>query len=106
MTGIGRIQNLTSESLCQIIREKEFDESVKEILKEFDRIFELDSAIDWVLSRNPTPEEIEKIDELGHYLWVTEDFTRFGIPSVRILYNYDEIERIVTLIGIEKSSSD
>lgn len=105
MTEFGHSQRLASASLCQIIKENEFIDNLKEIVKDFERVLELEEAIDWALSRNPTPEEIEKIEE-DYYLWVTEDFEKFGIPSVRVVYHFNSEGRIVTLISIGKGDPE
>ena len=83
-----------------IIREKSFDEQLEIIARKYPRMAELDSAIDWALSRGPT--EIPNVVRISYdyYLWVTDEFYIHDIPMIRILYRVDNENQTVYLLAI------
>ena len=57
---------------------------------------ELDNAIDWALSRDPS----RFYSPLpGYYLWKMEQMTA-DVPSLLLLYRYDPAEDVVYLINV------
>lgn len=100
MTLYGQKTGRQSISLCEIIRENSYEESLREFPREFARMDEFESAIDWALARDP---------ELGYnftedyYTWKTEGLRNF--PTVRILYTYVSSIKQVHLVLIEELKS-
>ena len=80
-----------------IERELEFDEDCKKFAGSYERLAELDEAIDWVIQRNPT--RFIPID--GFYMWKTDKI--INLPSLLIIFKVDDAKRMVTLIGIEEA---
>ncbi len=89
-----------AESFFTVIREKEFDSQLEEICTRYQRMSELDHAIDWALSRKPHSFRHISGD---YYLWVTEKLISDDFPKVKILYKVDDVNRTVVLISIEDS---
>jgi hypothetical protein len=85
----------------EIVRTAEYDEQIEELTNGYSRMDDLDSAIDWALSRDPTKIPSSINFEGNYYLWVTEEFSSMDIPKVRIVYSYDGIYT-VSLISIER----
>lgn len=79
-----------------IQRELEFDKDCEAFAHNYERLAELDEAIDWVLMRNPT----RFVQYDGYYIWRSEKVTNF--PAFFIIYQVDEVNRIVNLVGIEE----
>ena len=86
--------------MYSIVREISFDEQLKIISRRYPRMAELDSAIDWALSRRPT--QIPNIVRISYdyYLWVTDEFYIHEIPMVRILYRVENETSTVYLLAI------
>jgi len=62
---------------------------------------ELEHAIDWALSREPT----RFYNFTGnYYLWKLEQMTE-GVPSVVIIYKYDQQEDVVHLLDISEANA-
>lgn len=81
-----------------IIRETSFQIKIEVLIKDFARLAEFESALDWALARKPHSFTQVFGDT---YILVTEDLGEFNIPSLRILYLIDEAERKVILIDID-----
>jgi hypothetical protein len=81
-----------------IVRERGFQEKFELLVQDHQRLSELESAMDWALARRPHRFTQIMTDS---YLLVTEDLGEFGIPSLRILYTVDNLERKVLLIDVE-----
>lgn len=90
--------------LCQIIREDTYEESIRLISKNYTRANELDSAIDWALSR--IERKLSRFIHIrdDYYFWVTDELPVDDIPRVRIVFKYDRENSIVYLINIEDFS--
>lgn len=100
MTSIGQEKDLEAEKLCQIIRDKEFEDQALIISKNYVRHFELDNAIDWALSRfSRDPNEFFHLGE-DVYVWKMKKIMNF--PEIRILFSYDEGINTITLLSMEE----
>lgn len=87
--------------LCQIIREQEYEEGLSAMVKDYHRMEEIDSAIDWALSRGPV--YFYDLGE-GYYIYKNEGVSNF--PDFRLLYRFDEELKTVYLLTIEPYTSD
>lgn len=86
--------------MYSIVREQSFDEQLELISRQYSRMAELDSAIDWALSRQPT--RIPNVVRISYdyYLWVTDEFYAHDVPMVRILYRVDQEHQTIYLLAI------
>jgi len=66
----------------EIIRESYFDEKVAEIIGDYSRMDELDSAIDWALRKDPI--KIPNILDLGGHRWVFLDWISTSEDIIQI----------------------
>lgn len=87
-----------TRKLLSILRELEFDASLAQIAGSFARLDELDDAIDWALSRDPT--RFPTFGD-GFYIWRTDDLSA-AFPKLLILYKYDATAEQVTLISVKQ----
>lgn len=92
--------------MFSIVREKEFDEQITNLSRDYSRMYDLDNAIDWVLSRRPN-----KIPNLikfppHYYLWITDEFWKLDIPMLRILFRIDKEKSIVYLLSVQEVPTD
>lgn len=97
MTSNGQTKQQQATEHYAIVREHQFDESHTAIAGSYERMDEMDSAIDWALARNPQ-YFTNIIDD--YYLWKSDKID--GFPACRIVYHVDEVEKRVTLIDIEE----
>lgn len=88
--------------MFSIVREKEFDAEVLRLSAGYSRMKDLDEAMDWALSKNPTKITHAVRITGEYYLWVTAEFSKLSIPSVRILYKVDDSKFTVFLMSIEE----
>jgi len=88
-----------------IIREHSFEEQMLRLTGTYERMAELDQAIDWALRKHP--HRIPNIVRFppDFFLWVTDEFFEINIPSVRILYRIDSQIHTVYLISIQEITS-
>lgn len=98
-TSSGQPHTSQHTTLYTIIREPAFDEKMMLIAKNYERLDDLDSAIDWQLARNP--KEFDNIEDTPLYLW------RFapvldGFPQLVIIFRFDEDLGRVTLIDVRE----
>lgn len=70
--------------------------------REFDRMSELNKAIDWYLQRRPGIYAIEI--EPRCFLWVTDQLP-YGFPVLKILYKVDDVAKTVKIISISRDES-
>lgn len=86
--------------MYSIVREHSFDEQLELIARRYSRMAELDNAIDWALSRQPT--QIPNVVRISYdyYLWVTDEFYAHDVPMVKILYRVDHGNQTVFLLSI------
>lgn len=101
MTLYGQQTRRQSISLCEIIRENSYEESLREFPREFARMDEFESAIDWALARDP---ELGYNHTEDYYTWRTDGIKNF--PTVRIIYTYNSEIKQVHLVLIEEVTSD
>lgn len=93
-------------SLCQVIREDTYESCLEDIAENYSRAYELDSAIDWALSRiEDNEEEFINIRD-DYYLWVMEELPVEDIPRVRIMFEYEKETDKVFLISIDEFNRD
>lgn len=87
-----------------IVREPAFEEQMLRLVKTYQRMAQLDQAIDWALRKHP--HRIPNIVRFppDYYLWVTDEFFEIDIPSVRILYRIDSSIHTVYLLSIVEVS--
>jgi len=83
---------------ANIVREHSFDSQLNKIAGNYERLDELDSAIDWGLSRAPTKFVNFAAD---FYLWKMERISK-NFPQLRIVYRYDSEAHTVYLIAVEE----
>jgi hypothetical protein len=85
-----------------IVREQSFEEQMLRLTGAYQRMAELDRAIDWALAKHP--HRIPNIVRFppDFYLWVTDEFFEINIPSVRILYRIDSQTHTVYLLSIQE----
>jgi hypothetical protein len=81
-----------------IVREKSFQEKMEVFIADYERLAEVDSALDWALARQPH-SFTQLINDT--YFLVTEDLGEFGIPSLKILYLIEPAEKRVLLIDVD-----
>jgi hypothetical protein len=81
-----------------IIRDTSFETKMQTLTKDFSRLAELETALDWALARKP-----HSFTQLFNdvYFIVTEDLGEFGIPSLRILYLIDSQSKTVILLEVD-----
>jgi hypothetical protein len=86
----------------RFVRESKFDAKIKLIAETYQRMDELDQAIEWGLSRNP-----KRFNHIcaDFYLWKTEKLIG-DIPQLRILYRYAETETPKTIYLVEADVVD
>lgn len=86
-----------------ISREHQFEEQFSKIAKDYVRIFEIESAIDWFLCRGHS--DIKFVSELddhkNHFLWKT-DLVHQDFPQLLILYKVDYKNEEVCLIAVKE----
>jgi hypothetical protein len=70
------------------------------LAEEFDRMQELNNAIEWYLSRMPRAYAF--CIEGDTFLWVTDDLAN-GFPLLRILYSVNDDDRTVVILSIQKT---
>jgi hypothetical protein len=88
----------SAEFHYSIVRERSFQDKFESFIKDYQRLAEVESAIDWALARRPHSFTQIATDT---YFLVTEDLGEFGIPSLQILYMIDSSERRVLLIDVD-----
>lgn len=91
--------------MYSIVREPLYDSHLEELFTKYDRMKDLDNAIEWALSRKPSsiPDSVHIEDNF--YIWTTEEFST-GIPTVRIVYRVDEDTKTVSLKAISEISEE
>src|SRR5690242_16480607 len=90
----------------QIVRQKLFDEQLRNIADSFKRMEELDSAIDWALCRFNAIEmadDIIPLSKAGYYLWVLPTFPTKDFPHLRIVFHVNEGLKKITLIEVSEA---
>lgn len=86
MTSPGEEIKLAVLELCHLIKEPEYDEQLLFISKGYSRFDQLDSAIDWAVSRfTKDPSLFYDLGE-NFYLWKMDKIMNF--PKLRILFRY------------------
>lgn len=81
-----------------IIRERSFESKVLALAEDFSRLPELETALDWALSRRQ-----HSFNQLANdiYFIVTEDLGECRIPALRVLYLIDSENRKVILLDVD-----
>ena len=89
----------------QIIRQKLFDAQLVSICDSYNRMKEVDMAIDWALCRFNAKEMEDDIIPLGkknYYMWILSRLLIPGFVQVRIVFHVDEFHKKITLIEISE----
>lgn len=100
MMSNGPEKQLETELLCNVIREPEFEEQAMSISKNYQRLDDLDQAIDWALARFFRSPEIFYLIEDDKYLYKTDKI--YGFPQLRILFSVDEDLKTIKLLSIQE----
>src|SRR4051812_27054019 len=85
-----------------IIREPAFDAELGKIAGSYQRLADLDDAIDWALSRQP--ERFFRMSD-GYHFWKMERISPH-FPQLRIIYYYDVWKNTVLLIAVSEINQD
>ncbi len=86
-------------NLYTISREKLFDEKLLAIAKNYERLEELDHAMEWGLIRNPN--NFTNVIN-SYYLWVMNKTPFNKFPQLRILFEFNKEKGIINLIDLEE----
>lgn len=86
-----------------IRREILFENQFTKISKDYNRIADLESAIDWFLVRANSDEKyVTRIGNPGdHFLWKFNDIHK-DFPQLLILYKVDNKKEMIYLISVKE----
>ena len=99
---MGRTDYWQVQDLKAIRREVAFDEIVTELCENFTRMYQLDFAIDWAMSR--FREDIFNDVSDNHYIWKTLIIQDF--PRLLITFRFDKTDNIIYMLGIKVLPND
>ncbi len=86
-----------------ISREELFESEFSKIIKDYTRVYDIESKIDWFLMRAyDNPKYVSKLDSRpNHFIWkqseVNDEF-----PQLAILYKVDHENEMIHLLSVKK----
>jgi hypothetical protein len=81
----------------EIVREPKFEKNFRTIAGNYDRADDIESNIDWALSRDPY--FFPQINNSPYHIWKTGDLGR-NFPQMVIIYRIDHAHSRVILIDV------
>lgn len=84
----------------RIIYDSSVEAELERKLEEHDRLYELVRFFEWLLERTPDNDYAQQLPAPNDDVWLirTEDTPLTGVPTVRLLYTFDE--ETVTFVGL------
>lgn len=85
-----------------IRREEQFEQQFALIAKDFERVADIESSIDWFLSRSCTNlKYVSQLDQAGYYLW-RQELVHSDFPQLLILYKVDHSAEMILLLAVKR----
>lgn len=87
----------------KIVYDSTVEATLERALDEHERLYEVMRFFEWLLERSPDSGHAEQMPPPNDDVWLirTEDTPLTGVPSVRLLYTFDD-EKVV-FIGAQVS---